>query len=476
MRAWLDALPTPTSDGPLNNYLGAGDPRHDSRQLRLLPGPLRPAVRQQRPHVRQLLAPAGAGQVRVDAAAVDRQRDLLRSAELVGEPLQLGSHVQPDAAEPHVDGLPESQRRLRLGQPGLRRRLPADSPASPATRCRRRSRSATASRTFGNNAGINVGNITTRPTFIINDMVTWTRGAHTLKVGMEYRKIMGNIHNGDEPGRHLQLPARRHRPARRQQRQPDRLVPARRRRQRQLDLPRRGLVLSAADTRGSCTPATPGGSTTASPSTTACAGTTTRRRPRSTTASRSSIRSAPTPAPAGGRAASPSPATATARPAMARAIRRRTGTAASRRASAPSTRSTTRRCSAPAGASSTRRRSIRAGAAASRRTASRTRPGFSSTLGGIQPAFYLDQGLPQNFQQPPDIRSDYRNGQGILYRPLDANERPYAHQWNISVDRELGGEPVAERRLRRQRGPPAAVEHRAAERDRSRRTCRWAIG
>ena len=65
-------------------------------------------------------------------------------------------------------------------------------------------------------------------------------------------------------------------------------------------------------------------------------------------------------------------------------------------------------------------------------------PGFSSTLGGIQPAFYLDQGLPQNFQQPPDIRSDYRNGQGILYRPLDANERSYAHQWNISVDRELG--------------------------------------
>ena len=27
---------------------------------------------------------------------------------------------------------------------------------------------------FGQNAGINIGNITTRPTFIINDMVTWT--------------------------------------------------------------------------------------------------------------------------------------------------------------------------------------------------------------------------------------------------------------------------------------------------------------
>jgi hypothetical protein len=65
-------------------------------------------------------------------------------------------------------------------------------------------------------------------------------------------------------------------------------------------------------------------------------------------------------------------------------------------------------------------------------------PTFSSTLGGIQPAFFLDQGFPQNFQPPPDIREDYRNGQGILYRLLDGNERPYAHQWNITVDRELG--------------------------------------
>jgi hypothetical protein len=65
-------------------------------------------------------------------------------------------------------------------------------------------------------------------------------------------------------------------------------------------------------------------------------------------------------------------------------------------------------------------------------------PTFSNTLGGIQPAFFLDQGFPQNFKAPPDIRDDYRNGQGILYRPLDANERSYAHQWNISVDRELG--------------------------------------
>ena len=78
------------------------------------------------------------------------------------------------------------------------------------------------------------------------------------------------------------------------------------------------------------------------------------------------------------------------------------------------------------------------GGGISLRTASRTTPTFSSRLGGIQPAFYLEQGFPQNFTRPPDIRSDYRNGQSILYRPLDANERPYSHQWNITVDRELG--------------------------------------
>ena len=44
-------------------------------------------------------------------------------------------------------------------------------------------------------------NITTRPTFIINDMVTWTRSAHTLKFGTEYRKVMGNLHQtGNQAG------------------------------------------------------------------------------------------------------------------------------------------------------------------------------------------------------------------------------------------------------------------------------------
>jgi hypothetical protein len=62
---------------------------------------------------------------------------------------------------------------------------------------------------------------------------------------------------------------------------------------------------------------------------------------------------------------------------------------------------------------------------------------FNSTLGGVQPAFYLQQGFPQNFDPPPFIESDYRNGQGITYRPLDGNERPRSQQWNLTLDREI---------------------------------------
>src|SRR6202008_2119252 len=49
-----------------------------------------------------------------------------------------------------------------------------------------------------------------------------------------------------------------------------------------------------------------------------------------------------------------------------------------------------------------------------------------------------EQGFPQDFPRPPFLRSDFRNGQAILYRPLDANERPRSHQWNIALDREIG--------------------------------------
>ena len=62
----------------------------------------------------------------------------------------------------------------------------------------------------------------------------------------------------------------------------------------------------------------------------------------------------------------------------------------------------------------------------------------SSSLGGLEPAMLLQDGFPgATFTPPPFIRSDYRNGQGIDYRPLDGNERPRSQQWNLTVDREI---------------------------------------
>ena len=64
---------------------------------------------------------------------------------------------------------------------------------------------------------------------------------------------------------------------------------------------------------------------------------------------------------------------------------------------------------------------------------------FSSTPRRARAGFLpAEQGFPQNFAPPPFIQSDYQNGQGIYYRPLDANERPRSQQWNLTLDREIG--------------------------------------
>ncbi len=62
---------------------------------------------------------------------------------------------------------------------------------------------------------------------------------------------------------------------------------------------------------------------------------------------------------------------------------------------------------------------------------------FSSGLGGLEPAFFIQNGFPQNYTRPPFISSDFRNGQSLMYRTLDGNERPRSQQWNLTVDREL---------------------------------------
>jgi Carboxypeptidase regulatory-like domain/TonB dependent receptor len=53
------------------------------------------------------------------------------------------------------------------------------------------------------------------------------------------------------------------------------------------------------------------------------------------------------------------------------------------------------------------------------------------------PTFYLDKGVPAPAQAPPFISGSFDNGHGILYRPLDANRRSYAQQWNLTIERQL---------------------------------------
>ncbi len=64
--------------------------------------------------------------------------------------------------------------------------------------------------------------------------------------------------------------------------------------------------------------------------------------------------------------------------------------------------------------------------------------GFSSGLGGIQPAFLLQNGVPQTFTPPPFINQSFDNGEGgPNYRPFDANQVPRAYQWNLTVEHQI---------------------------------------
>jgi carboxypeptidase family protein len=67
-----------------------------------------------------------------------------------------------------------------------------------------------------------------------------------------------------------------------------------------------------------------------------------------------------------------------------------------------------------------------------------TTPTFSSPDNGLSPAFLLSQGFPQNFARPPFIDSGFLNGQGgPNYRPFDANRLPYSQQWNLTIEHEF---------------------------------------
>jgi len=54
------------------------------------------------------------------------------------------------------------------------------------------------------------------------------------------------------------------------------------------------------------------------------------------------------------------------------------------------------------------------------------------------PTFYVDNGVPAPALTPPFISGSFDNGHtNILYRPLDANRRSYSQQWNLTIERQL---------------------------------------
>ena len=67
-----------------------------------------------------------------------------------------------------------------------------------------------------------------------------------------------------------------------------------------------------------------------------------------------------------------------------------------------------------------------------------------SATGAVNPAFYLDNGVPQPLN-PPAISPGFdngatptaANGNGSGYRPVDGNRRPYGQQWNLTIERQL---------------------------------------
>jgi hypothetical protein len=63
---------------------------------------------------------------------------------------------------------------------------------------------------------------------------------------------------------------------------------------------------------------------------------------------------------------------------------------------------------------------------------------FGSSLGGLQPAFNLSQGIPQTYPVPPQLIPTVDNGLSpSIYRPRNGNRLPYSQQWNFTVEHQF---------------------------------------
>ena len=294
---------------------------------------------------------------------------------------------------------------------------------------------------LGQSAGVNIGNVTTRPTFIINDAVTWTRGTHTLKVGMEWRKIMGNIHNNGNQAGTFNFA-----------RGATGLIGG------NTGSPIASFLLGAVDNSTSSFRDV----STVYPRQHAWifhAGDTWRVNDKLTfdyglrwdyyspSSEKNDVFSFFDPVganpDAGGR---PGRLAFAGDSYGANSFGARYpeddwyGGFAPRLGGvyAANEKTVVR---AGWGIFYTQAFYPGWGGGVSQDGFSTDAP-FDSSLGGIAPAFFLDNGYPQSFTSPPVISAGFDNGKSIAggngYRPADANKRPYAHQWNITVDRELG--------------------------------------
>ena len=72
-------------------------------------------------------------------------------------------------------------------------------------------------------------------------------------------------------------------------------------------------------------------------------------------------------------------------------------------------------------------------------------PVFFSRNEQLEPALYLRNGLPQNFQRPPYLESTAANGTDADYVDRSGN-LPSSHQWSVSLQRELPNSMAIEAR------------------------------
>ncbi|MGH9665065.1 MAG: TonB-dependent receptor domain-containing protein, partial [Bryobacteraceae bacterium] len=67
-----------------------------------------------------------------------------------------------------------------------------------------------------------------------------------------------------------------------------------------------------------------------------------------------------------------------------------------------------------------------------------TTPSFSSPNTGLTPAFYWDNGFPQNFSHPPNLTPTVQNGQSAqLVYPSNGGTIPYSQQFNLTIERQV---------------------------------------